>query len=221
MQRVAAPGTAPAAAPDPFSRGACAQCRASCGDRAEPGAHGLGAPGQVRVRSRPRTLPAVRGRYEDHRRHRGACGDCEDIHALGNAGESAAALTGTAAGALPGSLILKARTALQRGRRFRAACARAWRSERVEIGPHGSTQRPTNPREGDFHKTPCKLIASRPGDTVAHGQKGGGEFPSMHATRPASGTAPEPTDAGCRQGLRRTADRRLDAHLTNRIRHSG
>lgn len=45
-------------------------------------------------------------------------------------------------------LILKAGRTLQRGRRSRAACARAWRSERVEIGPHGSTQRPTNPREG-------------------------------------------------------------------------
>ena len=55
------------------------------------------------------------------------------------------------------------------------------RSERVEIGPHGATQRSSNPREGGFFtklraKTPRKLITSRSGDTVVHEEKGGLNF---------------------------------------------
>ena len=70
-------GAAHELAPDPFPRGARAQCRAACRGRARPagetrrtrgrtrarraGAHGLGAPAQARVRARSRTLPAVWG----------------------------------------------------------------------------------------------------------------------------------------------------------------
>ena len=61
--------------------------------------------------------------------------------------ESPAALTGAAAGAVPGGLTLEARTVLQRGRRSGAVCARMSRSACVEIDLEGSTHRPTNPRE--------------------------------------------------------------------------
>jgi hypothetical protein len=44
----------------------------------------------------------------------------------------AAALTGAAAVSLPGGLILKAKTVLQRGQRSRAACARVKRSDCAE-----------------------------------------------------------------------------------------
>ena len=55
---------------------------------------GLRAPAQARVRIRPRTLPTVWRRVEDHRRHRGACGDSQDPHASGLAGARATARTG-------------------------------------------------------------------------------------------------------------------------------
>ena len=77
---------ATAPAPDALSWGAGPQCRAAWCNRAGPGTryrgpfrrtrarragtHGLGAPAQARVRNRPRTLPAVWRRLEDHRRHR-------------------------------------------------------------------------------------------------------------------------------------------------------
>ena len=50
---------------------------------------------------------------EDHRRHRGARRDCKDTHPSGFACARAAALTGAAAGAVPGGLILKVTTVLQ------------------------------------------------------------------------------------------------------------
>ena len=57
-------------------------------------------------------------------------------------------------------------------------CARAWRSERVGIGPHGAKLRPANRREGGvFKKIPRKMIASRPGDTGAHGEEEHLNFP--------------------------------------------
>jgi hypothetical protein len=62
----------------------------------------LGAPAQARVRPGPRTLPAVRGRHEDHRRHRGAGGDRKDPHAPGLCRP---ALPGAAAGVFSGGLI--------------------------------------------------------------------------------------------------------------------
>ena len=43
------------------------------------------------------------------------------------------------------------------------------------------SDRQTRAREGIFHQTPRKLIASRLGDTVAHGEKGGFNF--LYASR--------------------------------------
>jgi len=111
-------------------------------------AHGLGAPAQARLRYRPRTLPAVWRRVQDHRCHRGACADCQDTHAPGLACESPTTLTAAAARLVPGGLIIKTRAApAQRGWRTGAAHARLGRSAGVEIGRLGSPRRPTNPRE--------------------------------------------------------------------------
>ena len=82
-----------------------------------------------------------------------AGGDRKDPHAPGLACESPAALPGAAAASLSGGLTIKAATVLPLGRQTRAACARVSRSEGVEIGLDGPTQRPTNPRErGVFTK---------------------------------------------------------------------
>ena len=69
------------------------------------GAHGLSVPAQARFRPGPRTLPAVRWRHEDHRRHRGAEGDRKDPHAPGLAGPRPPAFPGAAAGTFSGGLI--------------------------------------------------------------------------------------------------------------------
>ena len=64
---------------------------------------------------RPRTLPAVRRRVEDHRRHRGAGGDCQDPHASGLAGARVATCTRAAAASLRDGLIGKTRAVVQQG----------------------------------------------------------------------------------------------------------
>ena len=85
-----------------------------------------------------------------------ARGDCQDHHAPGLGCESPATLTGLAAGALPGGLILDPDTVPQQRRWDGAACACVWRSECAEIRPDGATQRPTKLREqGRFNQTPC------------------------------------------------------------------
>lgn len=73
----------------------------------------LGAVAQASFRNCYRALPAVWRRPEDHRRHRGARRDCKDTHPSGFACARAAALTGAAAGSVPGGLILKVTTVLQ------------------------------------------------------------------------------------------------------------
>ena len=82
--------------------------------RLSAGAHELGAVAQARVRYRPRTLPAVWRRVQDHRRHRRARSDRQDPHASGLTCARAAMLTGAAAGAFPGCLISQGKTVLQR-----------------------------------------------------------------------------------------------------------
>ena len=51
---------------------------------------------------------------QDYRRHRRTGGDSQDTHAPGFACARATALTGAAAGSVPGGLILKAKAVLQR-----------------------------------------------------------------------------------------------------------
>ena len=55
----------------------------------------------------PRTLPAVWGQLQDHRRHRGAGGDREDPHPPGPARQGPAARAGAAARSVRSCLILK------------------------------------------------------------------------------------------------------------------
>ena len=74
---------------------------------------GLRAVAQTRVRYRPRTLPAVWRRAQEHRRDRGTGGDCQDTHASGVACTCAAVLPGAAAGSLPGGLIRKTKAVWQ------------------------------------------------------------------------------------------------------------
>ena len=58
---------------------------------------------------------AVRRRVEDHRRHRGAGGDCQDPHASGLAGARVATCTRAAAASLRDGLIGKTRAVVQQG----------------------------------------------------------------------------------------------------------
>ena len=99
-----------------------------------PARMGLSGVAQARVRYRPRTLPAVWRRLQDHRRHRRACGDYQDPHAPGLACARAAALPGAAAGAVPGGLILKPTAVAQRSRRSGSASRsrKAFRLRRSE-----------------------------------------------------------------------------------------
>ena len=108
---------------------------------------------RARFRPRPRTLPAGWRRVQDHRRNRGACGDCQDPHAPGLTCTRATALTGAAAGFLPGGLILKARTVLQQHRRSGSARVRAQRSKCVGVKRFGLMQGSNRCREwGIFAK---------------------------------------------------------------------
>jgi hypothetical protein len=121
-----------------------------------------------------RALSAVWRRLEDHCRHQGACGDCHNTHAPGLACARAAALTGSAAASLPRGLILKARAVLQR------ADAPAGPAHACG-GQSGSKSAPTGRRRdrqtrarGGLSPNTARFTASRPGDTVVHGEKMGG-----------------------------------------------
>ena len=179
-------GAAHELAPDPFPRGARAQCRAACRGRARPagetrrtrgrtrarraGAHGLGAPAQARVRARSPTLPAVCGRHEDHRRQRRACGDCQDLLASGIACRRTAALLGTAAGALRGSLRFKTRRRAYDPARPALAYGSRSASKSVTSGRRRGRQ---SRRSGKFSPNSARLTASCLGETVIREEKGG------------------------------------------------
>jgi len=131
------------------------------------------------------TLPAVWRRVEDHRRHRRARADCQDTHAPGLACARAAALTGVAAGVVPGGLIRKARTVLQQRRRSGSAGARAKRSNCVEISPSGRCGDRRIHARGEFSANTAQWTAQwtamdrngpitcRAGDMVGNNEKGG------------------------------------------------
>ena len=76
----------------------------------------LSAVAQARLRHRPRAVPGWWRRAKDYRRHRRARRDGQDPHASGLARARAAALTGAAAGAVPGGLIRRAKTVPQQNR---------------------------------------------------------------------------------------------------------
>jgi len=105
-----------------------------------------------------------------------AIGDCQDPHAPGLAGESPATLSGAADGPLPGGLILDRNTVAaapmgRRGPRLRGAVSvRRNQPSRVDAKP----DKPA--REEDFRQTPRDSPLLGPGDTVAHGEKGGLNF---------------------------------------------
>lgn len=92
------------------------------------------------------------------------------------------ALPGAAAGAIPGGLILKART-VPRGGRRRSARARAQQSNCIEVKRFRSIQRANGHREREFSAATVWLTPSWAGNTGANGRKGGLNFLLSERTR--------------------------------------
>ena len=110
------------------------------------------------------------GRHEDHRRQRRACGDCQDLLASGIACRRTAALLGTAAGALRGSLRFKTRRRAYDPARPALAYGSRSASKSVTSGRRRGRQ---SRRSGKFSPNSARLTASCLGETVIREEKGG------------------------------------------------
>ena len=110
----------------------------------------LGALTQARVRHR--TLRELRRQSEDHRRHRGSPGDCENPLSFGCAYSRAAAFPGTASRSVPSGLIYitvcSPKISSTSGLLFRSSIAS--RRYRCRIGADPFVQPVLNVRENVF-----------------------------------------------------------------------
>ena len=119
---------------------------------------------EARIQYRPRTLPELRRRPEDHRRHRRSAGDRQDPHASQLARARAAALAGAPSLSLPGGLSI-------RHRFTRSAVARARPAPSVRL-KRGEIVCSRSCGWGNFQQRLGCLTAWQRSGTVVFGKKG-------------------------------------------------